>query len=505
MRVRSLWRLIHIAARHRADTLFERCPLALRAVLLLSPRSLRANAAPRAVRLRHMLEEIGPIGVKFGQALSTRRDLLPADIADALAELQDHAAPFANEQARAMMADALGEAPEQAFAQLDDEPLASASVAQIYGATLHSGEAVVIKLLRPDLERLVERDLGLLAAAARWLHRLAPASRRLRPVEVVERYCVAVRREMNLLIEAANTSQLRRNFADSPLLYVPKIHWRLSSRSLLVMERIDGVPIDDIDELCRRGVDLALLAKRGVEIFFTQVFHHNFFHADMHPGNIHIDVSDPADPRYFALDCAVMGSLSASDRYYLARNILAVFEQDYRLVAELHVECGWVPSDTVVHELEDAVRVACEPIFSRPLGEIEFGLLLASLFETAREFDMEVQPTLVLLQKTLLQVEGLGRQLYPELDFWVIGRPLLRRWMARRMAPKALYRGLRRRLPGLVEQAARLGDQLLAGDGSAVEAARLRRALRRARRRTAWSLWLAGALAAAWWYWQQAG
>ncbi len=502
----SLWRIIHIAARHRADTMFERCPLLLRLLLWLSPLSLRSNAAPRAERLRGMLEEIGPIGVKFGQALSTRRDLLPGDIADALAELQDSAAPFANETAWAMMAAALGMAPEQAFAQLDEEPLASASMAQIYGAELHSGEAVVVKLLRPDLGRLVERDLDLLATAARWLHQLVPASRRLRPVEVVERYRTAVRREMNLLVEAANTSQLRRNFADSPLLYVPKIYWAQSSRELLVMERIKGVSIDDIEELRRCGVNLELLAKRGVEIFFTQVFDHNFFHADMHPGNIHIDVSDPADPRYFALDCAVMGSLSASDRYYLARNMLAVFEQDYRLVAELHVECGWVPPDTSLHEFEDAVRVACEPIFARPLGEIEFGLLLASLFETARNFDMEMQPALVLLQKTLLQVEGLGRQLYPALDFWVIGRPLLRRWMARRLAPKAVYRGLRRRLPGLVEQAARLGDQLLVADGGGRrrdEAQRLRRSLRRTRLHLRWvqGLWLASVAAAVWWYW----
>ncbi len=487
-----------------------RCPLVLRVILLLSPLSWRANTAPRAERLRHMLEDIGPIGVKFGQAISTRRDLLPPDIADALAELQDRAAPFPDDQAHALMTAALGDAPEQVFAQIDAEPMASASVAQIYGARLHSGEAVVVKLLRPGVERMVERDLGLLATAARWLERLVPASQRLRPIEVVERYRTAVRREMNLLIEAANSSQLRRNFADSPLLYVPAVHWQLSSRSLLVMERIDGVPIDDIDELRQRGVDLALLAKRGVEIFFTQVFDHNFFHADMHPGNIYVDSSDPDDPRYFALDCAVMGSLSASDRYYLARNMLAVFEQDYRMVAELHVECGWVSPDTELHALEDAVRVACEPIFARPLGEIEFGLLLASLFETARAFDMEVQPSLVLLQKTLLQVEGLGRQLYPELDFWTIGRPLLRRWMARRLAPKTLYRGLRRRLPGLVEQAAQIGDRLLlAVDGETAdrrEAQRLRRSLRRLRRRFAWVvlLWLASA-AAAWWYWQQIG
>ncbi len=449
-------RLLHIfllTAVHRLDTLFAaQLSPPWRILSWFLPWRLLPVRGTRGQRLRRALESIGPIAIKFGQALSTRPDLLPADLVEELGVLRDRAPPFPAEQAQAIVERALGKSTEQLFRHFSREPMASASIAQLHAARLHDGRQVVVKVLRPDVERAIQRDLRLLGAAARMLEALLPGVRRLKPVQVVEEYGAALLRETDLRIEAANTSRLRRNFPASELLYVPRVHWEYCRREVLVMERIRGLQVDDLPALRQCGADLRLLAERGAEIFFTQVFDHNFFHADMHPGNVYVDVENPRAPGYIALDCAVMGSLSDADLYYLARNLLAIFQQDYRLVAELHVECGWAPADTPVHELEAAVQAACEPIFSRPLGEIALAPLLVDLFATARRFDMEAQPSLVLLQKTLLQVEGLGRQLYPELDLWTIGRPFLERWLRRRYAPSALYRRLRRHLPGLLER-----------------------------------------------------
>ena len=464
------FRILAVTARYRLDALFVPfLPRGLRLLFALSPLRLIPARSSRSVRLRRALEALGPIAVKFGQALSTRRDLLPGDIAQALSCLQDQVPPFPSEQARAIVAQALGAQPEALFQRFDETPLASASVAQIHGAVLQDGREVVVKVLRPDVEASVRQDLALLFTAACWLERLLPASRRLRPVAVVEEYRNSLLKELDLRIEAANTSQLRRNFVASPLLYVPEVHWDYTCREVLVLERIQGVPVDDLASLRARGVDLRKLAERGAEIFFIQVFEHNFFHADMHPGNVYVSTDAPDNPHYIALDCAVIGSLERADLYYLARNLLAIFRRDYREVAELHLECGWIPSHVRLHELETAVRTVCEPLFARPLGEISLGRALVDLFAIARRFDMEVQPALVLLQKTLLQVEGLGRQLYPALNLWDVGHPLLEDWLRKRYSPTALYRLLRRRLPGWLEQLPELPELLLAELRSAAD------------------------------------
>ncbi len=456
-----LFRILAVAVRYRLDTLFVPfLPRGLRLLFVLSPLQLIPVRTSRSVRLRQALETLGPIAVKFGQALSTRRDLLPEDIARELSCLQDQVPPFPSRQARSIVEASLGAQPEALFRHFEEKPLASASVAQVHAAVLQDGREVVVKVLRPKVEEMVRQDLALLSAAASWLERLLPASRRLRPVAVVEEYRGSLLKELDLRVEAANTSHLRRNFADSPLLYVPEVHWDYSCKDVLVLERIQGVPVDDLASLRAEGVNLRKLAERGAEIFFIQVFHHNFFHADMHPGNVYVSLKTPASPHYIALDCAVIGSLERADLYYLARNLLAIFRRDYREVAELHLECGWVPSHVRLHELETAVRTVCEPLFARPLGEISFGRTLMDLFSVARRFDMEVQPSLMLLQKTLLQVEGLGRQLYPALNLWDIGRPLLEDWLRKRYSAAALYRLLRRRLPGWLERLPELPELL---------------------------------------------
>ena len=457
-----LLKILALTARFRLDVLLLNLPLPrpLSWALRLSPLRLLPAREPRAVRLRKALEHIGPIGIKFGQALSTRRDLLPQDIADELGRLQEQAPPFPGQQAREILSEAFGAPPEQLFARFDEQPFAAASVAQVHGAALKDGTEVIVKVLRPGVAQMVERDLSLLRGVAQLLRRLLPAAQRLKPVEVLEEYSEALRRELDLRIEAANTALLRRHFDDSALLYVPQIFWDYTCRNVMVAERIVGLPVSAVDEMRSQGVDFRVLAERGLEIFFIQVFDNNYFHADMHPGNIHVDVSDPDNPSYFALDCAVMGSLSEADLYYLARNLLAIFQRDYRLVAELHIECGWVGPEVTIASLEEAVRTVCEPAFNRPLGEISFGQLLMDLFETARRFDARMQPSLILLQKTLLQVEGLGRQLYPELDFWTTGRPFLKRWLRQRYSPLSMYRRLRNRIPGWLELAPQLPDRL---------------------------------------------
>jgi len=430
--------------------------------LRLSPwRLWPVPALSRGERLRLTLEELGPVFIKFGQLLSTRRDLLPEDIADELARLQDDVPPFSEDISVALIEQGLGKPIEQLFAHFERTPMASASVAQVHAATLHEGQDVVVKVVRPDIEPIIRQDIALLYTLARLVEKFLPDGKRLRPVEVVADYEITILDELDLGREAANASQLRRNFEGSKLVYVPQVHWDYTCRSVFTMERISGVPVTDLDTLRNSGTDLKLLAERGVEIFFTQVFRDSFFHADMHPGNIFVDITDPADPGYIAIDCAIVGSLSDADQYYLARNLLGVFRRDYREVAQLHVECGWVPPDTRVQDFESAMRAVCEPVFEKPLAEISFGHLLIYLFRTARRFNMEVQPSMVLLQKTLLNIEGLGRQLYPQLNLWDTAQPFLENWVAERYSPQSILKRLQRHAPSWLEQLPQVPDAVL--------------------------------------------
>lgn len=414
----------------------------------LSPlRLLPAPAKTDAVRLREALEQLGPVFVKFGQVLSTRRDLLPRDYADELAKLQDRVPPFPSDDAFALIEEQLGQPIAKVFATFTRTPIASASLAQVYAATLHSGEEVVVKVIRPRIDRVIREDLALIYTAAKLFERLSKEARRLRLKAVVKDYEKTIFGELNLLQEAANTATLRRNFQHSELLYVPAVYWQHCTESVLVLERIHGTPIADTAALKSAGADLKKLAERGVETFFTQLFKHNFFHADMHPGNIFVDIEDPSNPSYIAVDCAIIGTLTKEDQSYLARNVLAFFNRDYRRIAWLHVESGWVPPQTDVSEFEAVIRQLCEPLFQRPLKEISFGHFLVTLFQTARRFDMEVQPQLVLLQKTLLNIEGLGRQLYPDLDLWHTAKPFMEAWMRERLGGKALVKALRDNAP----------------------------------------------------------
>ncbi|SHE63398.1 2-octaprenylphenol hydroxylase [Modicisalibacter ilicicola DSM 19980] len=449
-----LLRIFWVVTRFRLDTLLplERLPLFLRLVFRFSPlRLVPTGPHSRGKRLRLALEALGPVFVKFGQMLSTRRDLLPPDIADELRRLQDQVPPFPGRQARALVEEELECTIETHFARFDTDPMASASIAQVHAARLHSGEEVVVKVIRPRIEHVMRKDIGLLYSFARLLRRV-PEARRLRPVEVVADYESTLFDELDLRKEAANTSQLKRNFKHSPLLYVPGIHWPLTRQRVMVQERIYGVPVADMQALQAQGTDLRRLAERGVEIFFTQVFRDNFFHADMHPGNIFVNCDHPEDPQYIAIDCGIVGSLTREDQDYLARNLLAFFHQDYYEVAALHIESGWVGEGTRANEFAAAIRTVCEPILERPLKEISFGQVLLGLFQTARRFNMEVQPQLVLLQKTLLNIEGLGRQLYPDLDLWSTARPYLERWMKERAGPRGLWESLKKQAPELSRQ-----------------------------------------------------
>jgi ubiquinone biosynthesis protein len=446
-------RLIHInlvLLRHGLDEVILATHLfrPIRFLIYLSPFYwLRRDRSPYPVRIRRSLEDLGPIFVKFGQILSTRRDLLPDELARELAKLQDRVPPFPGNRARAIIEKAFSKPVEELIEEFEETPLASASIAQVHTARLKNGKKVVVKVLRPGIEKTIRRDVDLLFTIARLAEKYWKDGRRLHPVEVVREYEKTIFDELDLMREAANASQLRRNFLNSEVLYVPEIYWDLTRQNVLVMERINGTPVGDTDQLRRQGISMKLLGERGVEIFFTQVFKHNFFHADMHPGNIFVEPNG----RYIAVDFGIMGTLTEEDKRYLAENLLAFFNRDYRRVAQLHVESGWIPKQTRVEEFEAAIRTVSEPIFEKPLSEISFGHFLLRLFQTARRFDMEVQPQLVLLQKTLLNIEGLGRQLYPELDLWTTAKPFMERWMSEQIGRRAFFKKLQSNIPGITE------------------------------------------------------
>jgi ubiquinone biosynthesis protein len=422
----------------------------LRFLFYLAPRR-RDSSAPLGERIRLALEELGPIFVKFGQAISTRRDLLPPDIADELAKLQDAVPPFPAEQAIEIINTAYGEPVEAVFERFDTEPLAAASIAQVHTAKLKSGTEVIAKVLRPGVLEQIERDLDVLRALAGLADRYWRHGKRLRPLEVVDEYEHTILDELDLMREAANTAQLKRNFQSSDMLYVPDIYWDYCRPEVMVQERIYGTPISDMETLREAGTNIQLLAENGVEIFFTQVFRHNFFHADMHPGNIFVILTDPERPKYAAVDFGIVGTLSPEDQRYLAENFLAFFDRDYHRIAKLHIDSGWVPAGTRVDQLEAAVRTVCEPIFNKPLAEISFAQVLMRLFRVAQRFDVEVQPQMILLHKTLFNIEGLGRQLYPELDLWKTAQPVLKQWMDEQIGGRAMLKDVRENLPQLRE------------------------------------------------------
>jgi ubiquinone biosynthesis protein len=408
-------------------------------VVLRLTRFGAAPSAPRGERIRMALESLGPIFVKFGQVLSTRRDLLAPDIAAELALLQDRVPPFDSTLAVAEIEKGLGKKIEDVFTSFDREPIASASIAQVHFAVLKDGKEVAVKVVRPGMAAIIDRDIELLRTFGAMVVKVSADARRLRPLEVINEFDIYLHDELDLVREAANANQLRRNFADSSLLKIPEMYWDYCAHNVLVMERMYGLPIGKMDELQDAGIDLKKLARDGVEIFFTQVFRDGFFHGDMHPGNILVGGRGHGGKhfnRYIALDFGIVGTLSEFDKNYLAQNFLAFFQRNYRRVAELHVESGWVPKTTRIEELEGAVRACCEPFFDRPLKEISLGLVLMRLFQASRRFDVEVQPQLVLLQKTLLNIEGLGRELDPDLDLWVTAKPLLERWMNEQIGPR---------------------------------------------------------------------
>ena len=460
---------------------------------------------PIGVRLRTALEQLGPVFIKFGQALSTRPDILPPEIAAELRKLQDKVPPFDGAEARAIVERNLGQPIGKIFDTFDDRPLASASIAQVHAARLKGvdgqpGMDVVVKVRRPGIAKQVERDVALLHTVAGLAAKVPDHGRRLRPSEVVAEYEHVIRDELDFVREAANASQLRRNWLASPYIYHPIILWQYTTEEVIVMERIYGVPIDQTDKLRELGFDFEKLAGRGVEIFFKEVFYYNFFHADMHPGNVMVDPERPTDPRYLALDFGIVGALTPEDQRYLAENFLAFFNQDYRRVAELHVESGWVPANTRVDEFTGAIRAVCEPIFDKPLGEISFGKLLIRLFTVARRFEMTVQPQLVLLQKTILQIEGLGRQLYPELDLMKTAKPIMEQWMRDRMNPMRAVEQAKLQLPGLMADLPRMAQHLRSQLDGGPNAPLTRRALDEFAQRMAAQqarsrrVWMGGAL-----------
>jgi len=493
----QIFRLVHInyvLVRHGLDEIILATHLfrPFRILYYIAPWNwVPRKRGPRGVRIRKALEELGPIYVKFGQILSTRQDLLPDDIAEELERLQDHVPAFPGSQARELIETAYGKPIDSVFRNFQEVPLAAASIAQVHTAELLDGTEVVIKVLRPKIRQYITRDITLLQTIAGLAERYWKPGYRLHPCEVVAEFEKILYDELDLLREAANASQLRRNFSDTDVLYVPEVYWPHCRQNIMVMERIRGIQISDIDALRANGIDLKALSETGVEIFFTQVFRHNFFHADMHPGNLFVG----HDGRYKAVDFGIMGTLNPIDQRYLAENFMAFFNRDYRRVAELHVESEWVPSGTRVDEFESAIRTVCEPIFEKPLKEISFGNVLLRLFQTARRFDMEVQPQLVLLQKTLLNIEGLGRRLYPDLDLWKTAKPFLERTMKEQLGPRSLLRNMKdsvptwsNTLPEMPILAHRFLEQATSGklqlEWKSHELRRLRHEVRRANRRT---------------------
>jgi ubiquinone biosynthesis protein len=412
----------------------------------------RKEKLSRGQALRKSLEELGPIFIKFGQALSTRPDILPEDIALELCQLQDNVPPFDSAIALRILESTYEKPVLDMFAEFDAQPLASASMAQVHAAKLNNGKSVVIKILRPNMRKIIQQDLMILETIAQLAERYWAKSNRLKPREIVREFRRSLMDELDFKKEAANGSQLRRNFEHSPLLYVPEVYWEYTRENVLVMERIFGIPVTNVEALKAHHINIPKLAERGLEIFFTQVFRDRFFHADMHPGNIFVSPLHPENPQYICVDFGIVGTLSDSDKRYIAENLVAFFNRDYYRVAQLHIESGWVERNTRIDEFENAIRVLCEPIFERPLKDISFSLLVINLFQVASRFHMEVQPQLILLQKTLLSVEGLGRQLYPDLDLWKTAKPHLEHWMNQQMGPKAFFKQLRDNLPFFIEQ-----------------------------------------------------
>ena len=440
---------------YRLDELLDKVPVlkSFKYFFILLPRKISKNSS-LGERIRRALEELGPIFVKFGQVVSTRRDLLPEEIANELAKLQDQVTPFSKSQALEILNTAYDKSIDQIFKKIDDEPLAAASIAQVHSAKLSDGKDVIIKILRPNIQVQIEKDISALYIIARSLENFWSESEQVKPTEIVKEYEKTIINELNLKREAANAARLKKNFSKSEMLYVPEVYWDYCRTNILVQERIYGTPIRDIDTLKKQKTNIKALAENGVEIFFTQVFRHNFFHADMHPGNIFVQIEDPDSPKYAAVDFGIIGTLTKDDQYYLAENFLAFFEGDYNKIAQLHIDSGWVPSETRVDEFEIAIRTVCEPIFNKPLSDISFANVLISLFNTARQFNMEVQPQLILLQKTLFNIEGLGRQLYPELDLWKTAYPVLKEWMNEQIGFKSVASDFKKNLP-LFRQTAR--------------------------------------------------
>lgn len=454
--IRRLYKITQVQLGYGLDELLPDQPITRGPQLMRKMLFWMKNRHPEmqlGERLRLALQELGPVWIKFGQMMSTRRDLFPPAIADQLAMLQDQVEPFDGKLAKAQMEKALGGPLENWFDDFSETPLASASIAQVHTATLkENGREVVLKVIRPDILPVIQADIKLMYRMARIVARFLPEARRLKPVEVVREYEKTLLDELDLMREAANAIQLRRNFENDHILYVPEVFSDYCRQSLMVSERIYGIQVSDIEGLKANGTDLKLLAERGVQVFFTQVFRDSFFHADMHPGNVFVSYDHPEDPQWIGLDCGIVGTLNREDKRYLAENFLAFFNRDYRKVAELHVDSGWVPHDTNVDEFEFAIRTVCEPIFEKPLCEISFGHVLLNLFNTARRFNMEVQPQLVLLQKTLLYVEGLGRQLYPQLDLWDTAKPFLEDWMSRQVGPQAVINAIKEKAPFWAEK-----------------------------------------------------
>lgn len=420
---------------------------------------VRSNRkSDHGVRLRIALERLGPIFVKFGQALSTRQDILPAKAIEEISRLQDDVPPFSGKIAISQIEKSIKKPIDEAFRYFDENPLASASIAQVHRAILHNGDKVVVKVLRPNIHKILKLDTALMLTFAKLISSIFPNLKRFKPIEVVNEINQSLLDEIDLLREAANASQLRRNFENSDIQYIPKIYWDYTSSKVMVMEEVDGLSISDISKLDALGIDRKLLAERGVQIFYTQVFRDCFFHADMHPGNLFIDATNPDDPKYISIDFGIVGTLNRDDQQYLAGNFLAFFKRDYKKVAELHIESGWVPADTRVDALESAIRTVCEPIFEKPIKEISLGYTLMRLFQVARRFNMEVQPQLILLQKTLINIEGLGRQLYPELNLWETSRPILEKWMREHVGIKGFIRRSQEHLPKVSEKLPEIPD-----------------------------------------------